>query len=180
MFKKGDKVTVLDDAIDGVVISVIGNAVLIETTEGFELSFAPKELIKIAQEKLNFGISGTQFETIMKQKEIPTPRSFVKEKKTREQGIPEFDLHIEKLVKSFKHMNNFDILTIQTETAKRHIEFAIANRIPKIVFIHGVGEGVLKAELDFILGRYDNIAFQDGNYQKYGLGATEVYIKQAK
>ncbi|MDP5096572.1 MAG: DNA mismatch repair protein MutS, partial [Flavobacterium sp.] len=25
---------------------------------------------------------------------------------------------------------------------------------------------------------YDTISFQDANYQKYGLGATEVYIKQ--
>ena len=179
-FSKGDKVTVLDDAIDGIVISVNGNAIVIETTDGFELSFMAKELIKIGNEKLNFGISGQQIDDIIKQKEIPKARTFVKEKKTREQGIPEFDLHIEKLVKTFRHMNNFDILNIQTETAKRHIEFAIANRIPKIVFIHGVGEGVLKAELDFLLGRYDNIAFQDGNYQKYGLGATEVYIKQVK
>ncbi|MNS20666.1 Endonuclease MutS2 [compost metagenome] len=75
-------------------------------------------------------------------------------------------------------MSNYDILTLQTETAKRHIEFAIKNRIPKIVFIHGVGEGVLKSELDFLLGRYDEIVFQDADYQKYGLGATEVYIKQ--
>jgi dsDNA-specific endonuclease/ATPase MutS2 len=75
-------------------------------------------------------------------------------------------------------MSNYDILTLQVETAKRHIEFAIKNRIPKIVFIHGVGEGVLKAELDFMLGRYDNISFQDANYQKYGLGATEIYFKQ--
>jgi hypothetical protein len=35
----------------------------------------------------------------------------------------------------------------------------------------------LKAEL-ILLGRYDNIAFQEGNYQKYGQGATEVFIKQ--
>ena len=75
-------------------------------------------------------------------------------------------------------MSNYDILTLQTETAKRHIEFAIRNRIPKIVFIHGVGEGILKAELDFLLGRYDGIDFQDANYQKYGLGATEVYFRQ--
>ncbi len=75
-------------------------------------------------------------------------------------------------------MNNFEILNLQSETAKRHIEFAIRNRIPKIVFIHGVGEGILKSELDFLLGRYDNISFQDANYQKYGVGATEVYIKQ--
>jgi len=32
--------------------------------------------------------------------------------------------------------------------------------------------------LDFLLGRYDNISFQDANYQKYGLGATEIYFKQ--
>lgn len=75
-------------------------------------------------------------------------------------------------------MSNYDILTLQTETAKRHIDFAIRNRIPKIVFIHGVGEGILKAELDFLLGRYENIVFQDANYQKYGFGATEVYFKQ--
>jgi hypothetical protein len=95
-----------------------------------------------------------------------------------ERGVPEFDLHIEKLVKNPRGMSNFDILTIQTETAKRHIEFAMRNRIPKIVFIHGVGEGILKAELDFMLKNYDNISFQDANYQKYGLGATEVYFKQ--
>lgn len=180
MFNKGDKVTVLDDAIDGVVLSVSGNTIVIETTDGFELSFLAKELIKIGKENLNFNIPIQNFNDIIKQKEIPKPRTFIKEKKTREQGIPEFDLHIEKLVKSFRHLNNYDILTIQTDTAKRHVEFAIANRIPKIVFIHGIGEGVLKAELDFLLGRYDNIVFQDGNYQKYGLGATEVYIKQSK
>ena len=93
-------------------------------------------------------------------------------------GVPEFDLHIEKLVPNKRGMSNYDILTLQTETAQRHIEFAIRNRIPKIVLIHGVGDGVLKAELDFMLGRYDNISFQDGNYQKYGLGATEIYFKQ--
>jgi dsDNA-specific endonuclease/ATPase MutS2 len=90
----------------------------------------------------------------------------------------EVDLHIEKLVNSYRGMSNFDILNIQLETAKRQINFAISKRIPKIVFIHGVGEGVLKAELDYLLGRYDNLKFYDANFQKYGLGATEVYIYQ--
>jgi hypothetical protein len=36
-----------------------------------------------------------------------------------------------------------------------------------LFFIHGVGE-FQKAELDFLLGRYDNIDFKEGNYQKYG------------
>jgi hypothetical protein len=33
---------------------------------------------------------------------------------------------------------------------------------------------VLKAELDFLLGRYDNIAFKKAIIKKYGQGATEV------
>jgi hypothetical protein len=28
------------------------------------------------------------------------------------------------------------------------------------------------------LGRYESVSFKDGNYQKYGSGATEVYFKQ--
>jgi dsDNA-specific endonuclease/ATPase MutS2 len=178
MFNKGDKVTVLDDAIDGVVLSVKNNTVTIATTDGFELDFEANELIKMGDAAMNFNLAGQNLNQVLKEKEIPKPRSFIKEKKTKEMPVPEFDLHIEKLVKNFRGMSNYDILTLQSETAKRHIEFAIKNRIPKIVFIHGVGEGVLKAELDFLLGRYDNINFQDANYQKYGLGATEIYIKQ--
>lgn len=179
MFNKGDKVTVLDDAMDGTVTAVNGDQISVLTTDGFELNFTSKELLKISGDELKIGLSGQNMNQILKEKEIPKPRSFVKEKKSnKEIPVPEFDLHIEKLVKNFRGMNNYDILTLQTETAQRHIEFAIRNRIPKIVFIHGVGEGVLKSELDFMFGRYEQISFKDGNYQKYGSGATEVYFKQ--
>jgi hypothetical protein len=180
MFHKGDEVSVLDEAVNGTVLSVNGKQITIETTDGFIMSFSENELIKINDSNdLMNSIRSFNSGEINKEKEIPKPRSFVKDRKEkREIGIPEFDLHIEKLVPNKRGMSNYDILTLQSDTAKRHIEFAIRNRIPKIVFIHGVGEGVLKAELDFLLGRYDNIVFQDANYQKYGLGATEVYIKQ--
>ncbi|HEY1192528.1 Smr/MutS family protein [Flavobacterium sp.] len=180
MLVKGDKVSVLDEAINGIVVSVKNNEVLIETTDGFMMTFLVNKLLKI-QDSSNLmnSIKRIDLEEISKEKTEPKPRSFVKEKKDkRDVGVPEFDLHIEKLVPNKRGMSNFDILTLQTETAKRHIEFAIRNRIPKIVFIHGVGEGILKAELDFLLGRYDGIDFQDANYQKYGLGATEVYFRQ--
>lgn len=177
MLNKGDKVSVLDDAIDGIVVEVKNNEVTIETTDGFNLTFKRSELIKIgSSNEMNFTFNKSQ---IISEKEVAKPNYINKEKKNKKEiPPPEFDLHIEKLVKSYKGMNNYDILTLQMETAKRHIEFSIRNRIPKIVFIHGVGEGVLKSELDFMLGRYENITFQDGNYQKYGLGATEVYFKQ--
>ncbi len=177
MLNKGDKVSVLDDAIDGVVIEVKGAEVTIETTDGFNLTFKSSELIKIGiGNAMNFSFNKSQ---VISEKEVTKPNYINKEKKNKKElPVPEFDLHIEKLVKSYKSMSNYDILNTQIETAKRHIEFSIRNRIPKIVFIHGVGEGVLKSDLDFLLGRYDNIIFQDANYQKYGLGATEVYFKQ--
>ena len=181
MFNKGDKVSVLDEAMNGVVLSVKDNQVTIETEDGFVMTFFVNELIKVHfTSNLMDSIKRINIGEISKEKEIPKPRSFVKEKKSKHEiPAPEFDLHIEKLVPNKRGMSNYDILTLQTETAKRHIEFAIRNRIPKIVFIHGVGEGVLKSELDFLLGRYDNIAFAEANYQKYGHGATEVFIKQS-
>lgn len=177
MLTKGDKVSVLDDAIDGIVVDVKGNEITIETNDGFNLTFKSSELIKIGNTgDMNFSFNKNQ---VISEKEIPKPNYTNTEKKSKKEiPVPEFDLHIEKLVKNYKSMSNFDILTKQTETAKYHIEFAIKNRIPKIVFIHGVGEGILKSELDFMLGRYDNVSFQDANYQKYGSGATEVYFKQ--
>lgn len=176
MLNKGDKVSVLDDAIDGIVVEVKGLEIKIETTDGFNLTFKSNELIKIGESKLNISFNKNQ---VIGEKEIPKPNYINKEKKSKKEiPVPEFDLHIEKLVKNHKSMSNYEIMTKQIDTAKYHIEFAIRNRIPKIVFIHGVGEGVLKSDLDFLLGRYDNISFQDANYQKYGQGATEVYFKQ--
>ena len=180
LFNINDKVSVLDEAIDGLVTAINNNEITIETTEGFLMKFAPNELIKISNSSDLINTIKSQG-IVKKNIDINPPKKQATEKvKVSKQdfGVPEFDLHIEKLVKSKAGMTNYDILNLQAETAKRHVEFAIKNRIPKIVFIHGVGEGVLKSELDFMLGRYENITFQDANYQKYGLGATEVYFKQ--
>ena len=179
-FEIGDKVAVLDDNISGVVIKVQNDEISVETTHNFVMTFFVNELVKINNSNDLSGFFYTQtLSSVLKDKEEPKKRSFVKEKRSRkDEFVLEVDLHIEKLVPSKRGMSNYDILTLQMETAKRQLDFAIKNRMPKVVFIHGVGEGVLKAELDFMLGRYDNISFQDANYQKYGLGATEVYIKQ--
>ncbi|UOK41927.1 MULTISPECIES: Smr/MutS family protein [Flavobacterium] len=179
-FNIGDKVSVLDDDFTGVVVGFQKDQILIETEDGFKMAYAANELVKEQNiNDLNSFTSNQSISQVLKEKELPQKRSFVKEKKSRkDEFVLEVDLHIEKLVPSKRGMSNFDILNLQMETAKGQLDFAIRNRMPKVVFIHGVGEGVLKAELDFLLGRYDGISFQDANYQKYGLGATEVYIKQ--
>jgi hypothetical protein len=179
-FNIGDEVAVLDDSFSGRVKAYKAGKVVMETNEGFELMFEESELVKNHNTgELKSFFSKQSLGSVIREKEEPKKQSFVKEKKSKkDEFVLEVDLHIEKLVPSKKGMSNYDILSLQSETAKRQLEFAIKNRMQKIVFIHGVGEGILKAELDFLLGRYEGIDFRDADYQKYGLGATEVYIRQ--
>ncbi|WP_081210801.1 Smr/MutS family protein [Salegentibacter sediminis] len=177
-FNPGDKVAALDDDLEGVVVNADAASVTIETPDGFEMDFSPAELVKI-ETPIEDLSENVDFNRVLEEKQLPKkPKS--KRIKPKERNAPpmEVDLHIEKLVNNFRGMNNFDILNLQMETAKRQLEFAMRKRIQKIVFIHGVGEGVLKAELDYLLGRYDNLKFYDADYQKYGQGATEVYFFQ--
>lgn len=179
-FKVGDQVVALDEDMAGIIIAIKNLIVEVETEDGFHMTFQEKEIIlqNRTNELAQFISKDKVFQAIQEKIE-PVKRSFVKEKKSRKEDfVLEVDLHIEKLVPSKRGMSNYDILNLQMDTAKRQMDFAVRNRMPKLVFIHGVGEGVLKAELDFLLGRYDNISFQDANYQKYGIGATEVYFKQ--
>ncbi|MEL0456079.1 Smr/MutS family protein [Flavobacteriaceae bacterium SZ-1-7] len=180
-FKKGDYVLVLDEDLSGTVKSIKGNVISIETQEGFLMDFNSNELVKKEKKesiKSNL-FSHSSIDDVVLEKEQPKRKKKPKKKaKERNEPTMEVDLHINELVKSTRGMTNYDMLTLQLDTAKRKLDFAIANRIQKVVFIHGVGEGVLKLELEYLFGRYDNVKFYDANYQKYGLGATEVYIYQ--
>ncbi len=178
--KKGDKVSVLDDAISGVITAVTGNIVTIETQDGFELDFLKKELIIMDGSISKRELARMDIDTVLSEKEQKKPGK-TKRVKPKERTLPamEVDLHINQLVPKSKNLSNYEMLTIQTDTAKRQLEFAISKRIQKVVFIHGVGDGVLRAELEFLFGRYDNLKFYDADYQKYGRGATEVYIFQS-
>ncbi|WP_406683971.1 DNA mismatch repair protein MutS [Seonamhaeicola sp. MEBiC1930] len=179
-FKVGDEVSVLDEDLSGVVKKIIGKMVSIETNDGFLLEFPEPSLVKA--KPLNFKkeiFSHAGLSNVVSEKEQPVKRKQPKVKaKERFQPTMEVDLHIHQLVKSTKGLTNHDMLTLQLDTAKRQLEYAINKRIQKVVFIHGVGEGVLKLELEYLFGRYSNVKFYDANYQKYGLGATEVYIYQ--
>jgi dsDNA-specific endonuclease/ATPase MutS2 len=175
----GDSVSVLDEDLKGVIVTIADNIITIETNEGFELEFSKNELIKIETDTtLRTNIfSNSSLNEVVSQKEIPKKKSNKVKPKERYQPTLEVDLHIHQLTNSTKGMTNYDMLTLQLDTAKRQLEFAIQKRIQKIVFIHGKGDGVLKLELEYLFGRY-NVKFYEANYQKYGLGATEVYIYQ--
>lgn len=176
VFKIGDKVEAIDDLISGVVSEVNGAFITVDTNDGFPMVFNTKELVVISND---ITVSNYEVALVKKEKELPKKRRPLPPR-PKERNLPkmEVDLHINQLVKNPKGLGNYDMLNLQLDTAKRQLEFAISKRIQKVVFIHGVGAGVLKEELRYLFNKYDNVKHYDADYQKYGLGATEVYIYQ--
>ena len=176
-FNIGKKVAVLDDILKGVIVSLNGQVVGIKDDDGMVYEYNQNELVVIEEDQHQLSkysdINNPLFNDKLQDQKVKVS-SF---KKENNEVILEVDLHINQLIKSTKGMDNFEMLSLQLETAKRKIEYAISKRISKIIFIHGVGEGVLKSELHYLFGRYP-VRFYDASYKKYGLGATEVYIYQ--
>lgn len=171
----GNKVAVLDDVIKGIVTSISGDRIGVKTEDGMVFTFDASELVKIEEEQAKLSKYSDINNPLLRAKINPNKKKVTAFKKQKNQTVMEVDLHIEKLLKSTRGLDNFDILNYQINTAKRKLEYCIQKRIPKLIFIHGVGEGVLKTELRFLLNKYP-VRYQDASYREYGLGATEVSI----
>lgn len=178
-FKVGDKVAVLDDKMQGVVVKVTVNQIVIETEDGFSMEYFPKELVKIVQDQHELSkFSDIHMHQMLKEKQVePTKRLFKKAPKNDKIPAMEVDLHIHQLIPSTRGMSNYEILTIQLDEAERKIQFAKAKKIQRVVFIHGVGEGVLQQALVDVFQKYQ-VEYYAASFQKYGMGATEIYIYQ--
>lgn len=88
------------------------------------------------------------------------------------------DLHIETLTKDFMSLNNAQIIMQQLKHFEQKLEQGIAAGLDEMVFIHGVGNGVLRSEIQKKLSTHKNVAwFQDAQKEKFGYGATKVKIK---
>ena len=173
----GNKVAVLDDVLKGIITNINGENIQIKTDDGMLLTFLATELVKIEKDQFELSKFSDINHQLLKEKIDSHPNKKSAFKKDKNEVIFEVDLHINQLVVSTRGMDNFDMLNLQLDTAKRKLEYAITKRIPKIVFSHGVGEGVLKLELIRLFQKYP-VKFHDASYKKYGLGATEVVVFQ--
>ena len=171
-FNIGDLVETIDDNIKGKVTSIEVKHVKIITDDGFEMNFKPDELIKVPDETIS--IKNDELKKVIQQ-EMYLPK---KSKSTKEkpQHKVEIDLHIHELIDDARRLSNYQILNIQLDKAKQQLDWAMRKKIRQVVFIHGVGQGVLRAELHTLFRRYDNVEFYDADYSTYGVGATKVSI----
>jgi len=99
-------------------------------------------------------------------------------KKSPSKPAKEVDLHIENLLDDFSKLSNAEILELQLKTFEKTLDNAIAMGMEEIIFIHGVGNGVLRQNIHKSLSQNKNIQFfQDARKEKFGFGATSVRIK---
>jgi len=128
--------------------------------------------LKAAIEELN----DSDFIKISKSKETVPDKPKIKRAATQE--LFEVDLHIEEIVDNHVGMSNGEILEVQLGRFETSLATAIKSKTKRIVFIHGVGNGKLKYELQKKLdNNYPDLKYQDASFKEYGYGATMVYLK---
>ena len=165
-FKRGDLVSVIDSTVRGKVIAVHGNRIKIEDEFGFTDDYNANQLITYKQ------LENTFLDMIIVKDK--TKKTAIKSKKNTKKEL-EIDLHIHQITKSNKNMSKYEMLQYQLNYAKQKMQFAIKNKIAKVIFIHGKGKGVLRKELLQMLQQFP-VEIKDASYQKYGFGAVEVKI----
>jgi hypothetical protein len=120
-------------------------------------------------------LTGQQLKQIVLEKQVE--RIIPKAKRKENKEILEIDLHIHELLDDIRGLSNKEMLGYQLEKFHQVMEENKTNKNKKIVFIHGVGNGVLKTEIRKALDRkYKWHSYQDASFKEYGYGATMVII----
>ncbi len=100
------------------------------------------------------------------------------ETKKVEKPAREIDLHIEKLRDNYQSLSKPEILDIQLKEFHSKLAAAIVHKFVDMVFIHGVGNGILKDHIHKALSKHPQVrTFKDAYKEKFGYGATEVIFK---
>lgn len=117
------------------------------------------------------------FDGMPKDKEKIFSSGRKKKQSSIDSNILEVDLHINELLETTRGMSSKEMLEYQLDIFNKTMEDNKKNKGRKIIFIHGIGNGVLKQRLRHLLKKYPRYIVQDASFQQYGWGATMVIIK---
>lgn len=88
----------------------------------------------------------------------------------------EVDLHISALRTDYSTMPQNEILQYQVDYFTRMLESGITFNYNRVVFIHGIGNGVLKSAIINKLKDFENLELRKASFARYGNGAIEIAI----
>ncbi|MCS6916368.1 MAG: Smr/MutS family protein [Chitinophagales bacterium] len=86
------------------------------------------------------------------------------------------DLHAEKLPLNVGGLTSNEILQAQLRYAEKQLDQALQQGMRKIVFVHGVGSGILREQLHQRLQQLGFSDFRFSFHPLHGYGATEVIL----
>ena len=90
------------------------------------------------------------------------------------------DLHIHELIEDQSGLQDRTKLDVQLNHFERMMRIAGEQRVKRVIFIHGVGKGVLRNQIRTRLDSYyPDCNVRDANPREYGAGATEVILGQS-
>ncbi|MEM7657502.1 MAG: Smr/MutS family protein, partial [Bacteroidota bacterium] len=101
-----------------------------------------------------------------------------KEDKPQPRLESEVDLHIEAIVKNVHELAPSEMLKKQLDFLKQSLSDALVRNDASLVLIHGVGQGILKKEVEEILKHMPQVkSYGPADLRKYGNGATKVVFR---
>jgi len=194
--KKGDKVRFLNEVGGGIVIEVFSDGTAtVEGEDGFDMKYKLKELMLVMSSKdemeaynnklpdlasiLAQDVDEKRQKAIQEQFDIKYSNARATNQKRRGEHMV-IDLHIHELVDDQSGLQDRTKLDIQLNHFERMMRIAGEQRVRRVVFIHGVGQGVLRHQIRSRLEMYyPDCSVRDGNPREYGAGATEVLLGQS-
>ena len=136
-------------------------------------------IFELLKEDLGLGNSirtQKEFEEQMARKDEAEEDNSQRYHKRKQPETIEVDLHINKLIDSVVGLSNAEILDIQMKTFHKTMTDAIMNKAGKVILIHGIGNGTLKATIRESLEKQYKLPYEDASFREYGFGATMVMI----
>src|SRR5699024_2567851 len=111
--------------------------------------FQKTEVVRLGSQEISWGT--VSFSQILEEKEFSDPKAASRRKKAKKgPSIPEIDLHLESILPPDLHLEDYQKLPYQLDYARDQVEKAMAHRTPRIILIHGKGDGILRTELGYL------------------------------
>ncbi len=180
----GNKVKFINENLEGEVKTIISEKiVLVSCSDGFDYEVSINDILIIGEDNQHvYNVDVTEITTKLisnnkKQDKKGLLSKYIDSNKYKYESVLEIDLHLEELVEFPEKLDDWQRLHTQMQHVKNCLSAAIDENIRKIVFIHGVGTGVLKTELHNYLSGFDHLIIAAADFREYGVGATEVIIK---
>ena len=194
-FKVGDLVKFLNDVGTATVVRVEGEVVVVEDEDGFERSVERAELMDAGdrdQDEKKYGnklpdvaqlltqeVGERRMKELQRDFEVRYQHAQATSMSRRDAHM-EVDLHIHELVDDQRGLADGAKLAIQMAHFDRMMDIAKREKLRRIVFIHGVGQGVLRHQIRTALDQHHpDCNYREGDPRRYGSGATEVWLGQA-